>query len=127
MELHVDLNKLLGDCDESSEETSSKALSSTISENEDPAKPCLGELTVEDARLLEQLNSKKKYYGIRDEKTADSVKDLLPLMAMMGHMIDVEKSAASSAPEMIRYMLKTEDTNAHRIMRDTFIEPGDER
>lgn len=67
--------------DESSEETSSdgieefvkrmtdaaakddkpKALRSTISENENSAKPCLDELTIEDedARLLEQLNSRR--------------------------------------------------------------------
>lgn len=144
----VDMND--SSSDESSEETSSEeieefteALSSTISENEDPAKPCLGELTVE------QLNSKKKYYGIRDEESTDSAKNLLPLMAMMGHMVDVEKSnakykeptdSASTAADMILEMMegvlkheKPDETHqimnnllgAYKTMRDWAL-PGDE-
>lgn len=127
-----------------------KALSSTISENENSAKPCLGNITVEeleslrkrteekfdeDARLLEQLNSKKKYYGVRDEKTTDSVKDLLPLIAMMGHMINLEKSNAkykeptvssnsekdtSSVLNAEKPNVTPEVKNAHQIMRDLF-------
>lgn len=99
---------------------------------------------------IEQLNSKKKYYGIRDEKTTDSAKDLLPLMAMMGHMIDVEKSdakykeptaSAGSMTDAIFAMMdgalkheKPDETHqimrnlfgAYKIMRDAFIEPDDE-
>lgn len=162
--------------DESSEETSSeeieefvkciadadtkddkpKALSSTISENEDHTNPCLGELTVEDARLLEQLNSKKKYYGIQDEKTTDSVKDILPILAMIGHMVDAEKSnakykestdSAGSAADIIlammdgalkhekpdataenknEYQIMSNLFGALKIMKDAFIEPDDE-
>lgn len=106
--------------------------------------------TLEYARLLEQLNSKKKYYGIRDEKTTDSVNDILPLMAMMGHMVDVKKSDAkykeptASAGSMtgaifamMEGALKHEKPGAthrimknmfeiHQIMRDAFIEPDDE-
>lgn len=164
--------------DESSEETSSEeteefvkciadidvtddkpeALSSTIGENEDHTKPCLGELTVEDedARLLEQLNSKKKYYGIQDEKTTNTAKDLLPILAMIGHMVDAEKSnakykeptdSAGSAADIILEMMeaalkakKPDETpkvknerqimsnlfGALKIMKDAFIEPDDE-
>ena len=112
-------------------------------ENEDPAKTCLGDITIEelealrkrtedkfsemksisneDDRLLKQLNSKKKYYGVRDEETTISASSAMDItLAMLKCVLNAEKPDATPEDKNI-YQIMRNLFGVYKIMRDSFV------
>ena len=117
--------------------------SNIIGENEDPAKTRLGDITIEelealrkrteenfskmnsisneDGRLLKQLNSKKKYYGVRDEETTISASSAMDItFALMRCVLNAEKPDATPEDKNI-YQIMRNLFGVYKIMRDSFV------